>query len=436
MATQELESTEADDSCDAADMEVEAPSQESALELGLDTVDVREKALPIRPGDLTRLLLSDPTLTPEQVEKLRDLCKIVAWTFHSEFYEKLRELKELYAPLDPDSDYIQIEGHSLEGTDHSDEDFLIPFEAALEKANYRKLDLGVIRAAVAATNEVGLSYEPDFDLFEHLRVYARGFTQIKRSVRTARTRYRKRTVVLDAYQRLIVLLKFKEGVQLGPLVRSDAVYMRMFKDVPHVDMEMHLPEQGTKVKMRWTDRAQIASPLGTGLATLTFKLIFGATLTLANLATNPLLMGPLIIAPVSAGVNSFFGFRRARAKHLSNMIRNLYYLTLANNSSVLTKMIDSAEEEEYKETMLAYFFLWRKSRETSNWTVGQLDSEIEHFLKDKTGQELNFDVADALTKLHHYKLATKDAQGRLRPVPIEECLRRLDDRWDNTFVHR
>ncbi len=150
---------------------------------------------------------------------------------------------------------------------------------------------------------------------------------------------------------------------------------------------------------------------------------------------NPFVIGSLIAAPVTASVNSFFGFRRARAKHLSNMIRNLYYLTLANNSSVLTKMIDSAEEEEYKETMLAYYFLWRKSKETPNWTIEQLDIEIEQFLKEKTGQELNFDVHDALAKLYHYGLATLDSHGRPCPVPINESLRRLDARWDARFDH-
>ena len=129
----------------------------------------------------------------------------------------------------------------------------------------------------------------------------------------------------------------------------------MFKDVPHVDMEMHLPEQGTKVKMRWIDKAQIASPVVMGVPALTMKLL---GLSLAAMG-NPMLLAPLAIAPISAGVNSFFGFQRAKHKHLSSMIRNLYYLTLANNGSVLTRLIDSAEEEEYKETMLAYFFLWQ-----------------------------------------------------------------------------
>ena len=116
----------------------------------------------------------------------------------------------------------------------------------------------------------------------------------------------------------------------------------MYKDVPHVDMEMHLPEQGTKVRMRWIDKAQIASPIVMGIPTLVAKLLFASLV-------SPLALGGLIIAPISAGVNSFFGFQRAKQKHLMAMIQKLYYLTLANNASVLTRLIDSAEDEEYKE---------------------------------------------------------------------------------------
>ena len=88
-----------------------------------------------------------------------------------------------------------------------------------------------------------------------------------------KTKFLKRTVQLDAYQRLIIALKFKPDPKLDPFVRSDVVYLRMFKDVPHVDMEMHLPEQGTKVRMRRIDKAQIASPLVVGLPTLAFKVL-------------------------------------------------------------------------------------------------------------------------------------------------------------------
>ena len=276
---------------------------------------------------------------------------------------------------------------------------------------------------------MGLTYVPDFKQFEHLRIYARGYTQISRVFRGVRTRFRKRTMLLDAYQRLVVALKFKPGPNMGPFVRSDVVYLRMFKDVPHVDMEMHLPEQGTRVKMRWIDKAQIASPVVMGVPALTMKLL---GLSLVSLG-NPMLLAPLAIAPISAGVNSFFGFHRAKHKHLSSMIRNLYYLTLANNGSVLTRLVDSAEEEEYKETMLAYFFLWKTSGTAEEWTMEQLDSHVEEFLKGLSGVEINFEISDALGKLFRLGLARRDVHGRLRVVPICEALVALDRLWDNTF---
>ena len=196
----------------------------------------------------------------------------------------------------------------------------------------------------------------------------------------------------------------------------------MFKDVPHVDMEMHLPEQGTKVQMRWLDKAQIASPLLIGVPTAAAKLLLAA-------AISPVLLGTAIVAPFSAGVNSFFGFQRAKQKHLSHMIRSLYYLTLANNSSVLTRLIDSAEEEEYKETLLSYFFLWQHHDPDRGVRVDALDVQIESFLKDLTGFEINFEISDALNKLYRLGLAHLDDEGRLIATPLNEALAHLDKLW-------
>jgi hypothetical protein len=395
-------------------------------------IDDREHALPIRQGDLTRMLLAEPGMSERERRQLAEFGKILGATFHSEFFERLTQLKELYAPLDPDADFVALKDYTLSRTEHSDDDFLVPFEATLERANYRPLGLEVIKEAISAPNELGLTYVPDFSLFEHLNVYVRGFTRITRECRNVKTRFKKRTVVLAAYQRMIVALKFKPGMKLGPNVRSDVLYLRMFKDVPHVDMEMHLPEQGTKVRMRWIDKLQIASPLAIGIPTLAAKLI-GVSLSFATLFSAPFAMGGLLIAPVSAGVNSFFGFQRAKKKHLYAMIHKLYYLTLANNASVLTRLIDSAEDEDYKEAMLAYFFLWRGTGTSVPLTVATLDARIEEYLKRKTGIEINFEVSDALVKLARFGLVSRDFQGGLHAMPIAEALVNLDRRWDETF---
>ena len=402
------------------------PAVERSFEIR--SIDVREKALPIRPGDLTRLLLGQPGLTAEEQENLGRLGPLLGAVFHSEFYERIRELKELFAPLDPDSDYIQIPGYSRVRTEHSDEQFLPPFQAMMQRANYRQLDPKIIEEAVEAPNELGLTYQPDFNQFEHLKVYVRGYTKIPRVFRSLATKLRKRTVWLDSYQRMVVLLKFKPDPKLDSYVRSDVIYLRMFKDVPHVDMEMHLPEQGTRVKMRWIDKAQIASPMMTGLPMMGYKLI-------TAMAISPWILATMMIAPISAGVNSFFGFQRAKHKHLSSMIRNLYYLTLANNTSVLTRVVDSAEEEEYKETMLAYFFLWRAALAGEKLSRKDLDHRIEVFMSEVSGTEINFEISDALGKLFRLGLADRDETDALRVLPIDQALVVLDQRWDNVFSY-
>ncbi|MFO0950852.1 MAG: DUF3754 domain-containing protein [Isosphaeraceae bacterium] len=420
---------------DGLDVGAAAPAEEEperslpVLDFNLPAADVRERAMPVRQGDLTRLLIAQPGLSADDRVQLGQFGRLLGAMFHSEFYERLRELKELYAPLDPDSDYIELGEHTAARTERSDEDFLARLESALVRANYRPLSLKVIESAVSAPNEMGLTYIPDFSLFEHLKVHVRGFTRLSRDFRAAATGFRKGVAELDAYQRMVVALKFKPGPEHGPLVRSDVVYLRMFKDVPHVDMEMHLPEQGTKVRMRLIDKAQIASPLFTGLPALVYKL-FGAA-AISTLGTAA--MGSLILAPITIGVNSFFGFHRAKQKHLHSMIRRLYYLTIANNGSVLTRLIDSAEEEEYKEAMLAYFFLWRGEQDGQPWDIPRLDARIEAFLQAQTGLEINFEVSDALQKLFRLGLARHDHRGHLFAIPIEEALRALDRRWDETF---
>ena len=85
-------------------------SSAPGLEFHLEGIDNRERALPIRQGDLTRLLLAEPGLSQGDRDRLAAFGRILGATFHSEFYEKLRELKELYAPLDPDSDYVPLKG--------------------------------------------------------------------------------------------------------------------------------------------------------------------------------------------------------------------------------------------------------------------------------------------------------------------------------------
>lgn len=396
------------------------------VSLPLPTLEGRERSIPIRTGDLIRLILAEPNLAPTDRSRLEQLARMLGAVFHYEFADWLNQLKELYAPIDPDTDCVKLGRYSTALTDDADEAFLAAFETVMMRANYVPLTRPVLEQAISAPNDLGLDYVPDLQQFEHLRVYVRGQGKVTRFLRPLRSLFRRKAITFDAYRRVVIALKYRPDADLDEYVRSDVVYLRMFKDVPFVEMDMHLPEQGTKVRMRLLDKLQIASPVMTGLPTLAAKILFEATL-------SPMLIGLVLFAPISAGVRSFFGYRTARTRYLHKMIRHLYYLTLANNASVINRLVDSGEEEELKEALLAYFILWSGRHSPEPWDQTRLDDEVEAFLHNRAGLEVDFEIGDALNKLFRLGLVQRNGQGRLLPATIDQALTILDQQWDNYF---
>src|SRR5713226_8860343 len=64
----------------------------------------REHFIPLRKSDLIDLLCADAELPPDQREPFRQFCLLVSATYHFEYHRRLEELKDAYAPFDPDAD--------------------------------------------------------------------------------------------------------------------------------------------------------------------------------------------------------------------------------------------------------------------------------------------------------------------------------------------
>jgi hypothetical protein len=92
-------------------------------------------------------------------------------------------------------------------------------------------------------------------------------------------------------------------------------------------------------------------------------------------------------------------------------------------------LIDASEEEELKETILAYTFL-NKSQQPL--TAEELDAEIELWFKRKFQLTLDFDVEDALKKLKKIGLGT-ETNCKWKVLPLEKALVRMDEIWDGIF---
>ena len=85
-------------------------------------------------------------------------------------------------------------------------------------------------------------------------------------------------ISVPLYQRLVVILRLREFEDRHKIIDTESVYIKIFKDIPKVDLEMLLP--GTKVKLSLIDRGKIVLPTLSGVALTAWKFLQGA-LTLA-----------------------------------------------------------------------------------------------------------------------------------------------------------
>ena len=109
----------------------------------------------------------------------------------------------------------------------------------------------------------------------------------------------------------------------------------------------------------------------------------------------------------------------------------MYFKGLANNSSVLSVVVDMAEEQEVKEAILAYTVLVMNQPNT--FTEDSLDQYIESWLMNSFGVDIDFEVDDALAKLDRMRLLSTNESGLLSVKDIQDTLLLLDDYWDNLY---
>jgi hypothetical protein len=125
-------------------------------------------------------------------------------------------------------------------------------------------------------------------------------------------------------------------------------------------------------------------------------------------------------------------FKNRRVQYLKTLSENLYFRTLADGPGVIHTLLATAEQQEVSEVLLAYRFLLDAP---SGRTEAELDRVVEGWLQDAHDRDINFEVADAVAKLHRLEVVTADGDV-LRPRPLSESLALLDRRWDDLFNHR
>jgi len=108
---------------------------------------------------------------------------------------------------------------------------------------------------------------------------------------------------------------------------------------------------------------------------------------------------------------------------------NLYYKNLDNNAGVFHTLVNEAEEEDFKEAILAYTFLLQY---TDGLSAEALDQKIEAWFKEKVQCTLDFEIEDALYKLDTMKLVI-NRENKYYAIDIVSAKTLLDEHWDDIF---
>jgi Protein of unknown function (DUF3754) len=392
----------------------------------------REHFIPLRKSDLIQLLSKDKTLAAAEREPFRQFCTLISAVFHFEYLKQLEELKDAYAAFDPDADTKSLWPIAGEERDKDEERLFEKFTSLMERANFKRLSREERQQALQEVATVsGVQTQVDLNLFIRLEVFVRGDVMGKIHRRSWKKLWRKEEIRVPLYQRLVLIVRLKPHKRLDRDIDTSRVYLKIFKDIPKVDQDMLLP--GARVRFSRLDQALIIYPLAAGIGLTLYNI--GASIMQSSLAAaGSLLTWGLAGAVGGYGYKSYHSYQVKKQDYSLKLTKSLYYKSLDNNTGVLMRLLDEAEEQECRETFLAYFCLW-KYAPPEGWNAEQLDDYVELYLEGHANVKVDFEIGDALAKLERLKIVRKVGDA-YQASPLDKALEMLDSTWDNYFQFR
>ncbi|MGD9056609.1 MAG: TMEM143 family protein [Desulfobacterales bacterium] len=410
---------------------------------------LRDRFIPFTKSAVVEMCIKDAQLTETEVKGFRDFCQILAALFHFEFHGHLEKLKACYAPFNPDADTRGILEYSPAEKKEMQKQLVAEMTAVLAAANFEKITAKDLKQALAEESIFQIRLEVDFEDFEDVIFFRRG-ESIKKETLVKYFGLWKRSFQFTNYDRVAVYIKFKEAAYFEKQKRKHLYFepgstvIKLFHNVPKADLEMLFPN--SKVRMKTIDKLIIGVPAAvSGIIVLVTKL--GASLLLVGSVISFWLgfkdeevqIKQQHLIALGAGLGTLAGFlfrqinkyKNRKIKFMKALADNLYFKNLDNNAGVFYHLIDAAEEEEFKEAVLAYYFLLTVKRPL---TQKALDQRIENWLADRWDCQIDFEIGDAIQKLQRLKLITAE-NDYLRSVPLNSAKQQLDTIWDNYFTY-
>ena len=388
----------------------------------------REHFIPLRKADLAGVLTSR---APEQ-ERMGWLkfFGINSALFHHYFQVQLDQLKDLYAQFDPDLDTLPVATPGVAPVPELEQEmaFFEVLDRLLQQANFRQLTWDEVLDSQNRSSILGVRMRVDSSVFERIQVHVRG-SAISTTRRANWWRlWEPKEHTTQVHQRMVLSFRLKEGQASHADLSHHGIHIKLFRRIPRNDVEMLMP--GARILLTGFDLGMIGFPLFSGLVLVVGNAIL-AIFSAGVSVLAGLVSWSVALAMGGYGFRSFSAWQARRNQYNLKVNRHLYFQKLDSNLGALLRLLDEAEEQECRETWLAYYCLVR-SAPAEGWSASELDNHCELLLNEISGCQIDFEVEDSLRKLMRLGIVMETG-GKYRALPLDQAITALDKIWDDLF---
>jgi hypothetical protein len=278
--------------------------------------------------------------------------------------------------------------------------------------------------------------------FREVRFFSRGRHRETFEVR-AWFGLRKRKVEADVFDNVIMVVSTRPPEEMRDRkqvrryaksqIRPGSVLIKFFRHIAEPDLHVLFPN--VRVVLNLRDKLILGVPaVAIGVPLLinivptlsVLLLVIGFYLGVTGAVSGDDHRKAFAALSGVVGLGGFFfqqwlRYQRQELMYHKTVADNVYFRNIANNGGIFDYIVGSAEQQEWREALLAYSFLLT---EKTHLSKHDLDRKIE----------VNFEADDAVAKLEHLGLLKRDGFA-LSVLPLQSALERMDEVWDNVFKH-
>ena len=389
-------------------------------------------------------------------DTIRRLFRYLSAWRHVVYKERLDDLEQTYLPFSPETDLLRIGSFTPERRASYRKRFLTGIQRLLRQANYIEVPRAEVPGLMSGDTVHGLALRVDLDDFEECIIYRRGTDyRIERQPSIWRAYLWSRDVEVPVYQRLAVVLKLwpeqdriaqvmaakglsrrwaarivrKSRSTLPEGLDSDKIYIKLFRDIPHTNLEMLFPN--THVQFSRVDKIRLGGSAAGGVGIG----VFGAVAKLMAAAVlSPYLLALAIFGVGGIMIRQVMGFFNQRTQYMKVLAENLYFHSLADNRSAFTLLANRAEEEDVKEEILLYSVLATET--VHRHELPDVKALVSNYLRDQFDVDVAFDIYDALERLMRDGVVREGPDGLLETLDPMTALEHFDAMWDGYLQPR